>query len=591
MITQCRTGESGASHFHPRWGVARQVLFSLFFLVFMSGTLCAQSFSISVPDSLFSAPDTASFGLTRITRCDTLRLPLANTGTDPIILDSIRFLEGASSLSLIDEMRGTLIPSRERREIRLSFCPTDTFCVAARLVAYVRLTGGKVVTHTIGIGGCGGTSIISVDTDTIQFGSLFLPACKEDRFILTNSGNFPLRVISITVGSSPFRIVDPTRFPFTIPPHSIREVRVEFCPPDVGSFVDSVHILADADNPIPPLYLLGKADTRKLLLPALLDVGSVYLGACIDTFLVVKNNGTMPVTVNAVSLADLSLPSGFLLTSQFPADWTRTLFPNDTLHVPVRFCPTRKGEGHDSLSLTDGDQFTYRVAMRGRGVPPSMWLDTVSAEAGDIATLTFKIGPNDVVGPGLYRVRLSFNPDALSPVSVASAGDAGPVGIDYSGKGSVRVSGERFGVLSADGALFRIAFRGLSSGEPINIVEIEEGEFSGHVSEWDTLAGMVRLSGCDVGRLPGTGKRAYIQTVGPNPATDNVVLTYQAPLGRQPVLTLFDARGSQVQRIELPEGTDSPQEFHLDVVALPRGLYTVELQEREERSWKILLID
>ncbi len=116
-------------------------------------------------------------------------------------------------------------------------------------------------------------------------------------------------------------------------------------------------------------------------------------------------------------------------------------------------------------------------------------------------------------------------------------------------------------------------------------------EFSVAVPQWDTLDGMVLLSGCDVDRMPGGGKRAHIGGLGPNPAAGSVVVTYLAPPGREAVLTLYDFPGNRVETVRLPQGTGDMEEFRLDLTGYPRGVYTLELRERNERSWRILLID
>lgn len=547
---------------------------------------------VPAADSLLSAPDTANFGLIRAGLCDTLRLPVGNRRTEGIIIDSVRSLAGDGLFSLINAgiFSGLVIPPEGTAEILLGFCPEEASCTEGRVGVYVKNPGGTQELHVIGVGGCGGVPLVEVKENRVEFGAVPVPECRQESFTLTNAGNYPLRVSALVPGNSVFRVIRPSFFPFTLPPYGEREVVVEFCPATQEDVLDSLLIISDADNPAPPVYLAGKGDVRSLLLPSAFDFGPVLLGTCRDTFLVVRNGGTLPLSVTA-ALDGLLLPDGFTITSQFSGGRSRMLPPQDTLRIHLRFCPPAAGIAAAVLRITDEEGEGYRTVLGGEGIPPGLWLDTVAAEAGDVLTLTCRTGPEDVIGPGQYRVRLSFNADALSPVSVAAAASGDAAAISGRGKGNVTVSGERFAPAAADGALFTIAFRGLSSGEPVNRVVIEEMEFPVAVPQWDTLAGMVLLSGCDVDRTPGGGKRAHIGGLGPNPAAGSVVVTYLAPPGRRAVLTLYDFPGNRVETVRLPEGTGDMEEFRLDLTGYPRGVYTLELRERNERSWKILLID
>lgn len=547
---------------------------------------------VPAADSLFSAPDTANFGLIRTGLCDTLRLPVVNRGVEGIVIDSVRLFNGDTLLSLVNAgfFSGLIIPSGGAAEILLGFCPAEATCTEGRVGLYVKNPGGTQELHVIGIGGCGGAPVAQASTGRVEFGTVTVPECRRERFTLSNTGNYPLRVSALVPGNPLFRVISPSLFPFILPSGKEREVVVEFCPTARGEVLDSLLIVTDADNPAPSLYLAGAGDVRSLLLPSDIDFGPVLLGKCRDTFLVVRNTGTLPLSVTAL-LADVPLPVGFSITSQFPGEVSRVLPPQDTLRIHLRFCPPGAGIAAAGLLVTDEEGAEYHTSLRGEGVPPGLWLDTVAAEAGDIVTLTCRTGPEDVIGPGKYRVRLSFNADALFPTAVAAAAPGDAAAISDRGKGSVTVSGERFAPAAPDGAIFTIAFRGLSSGQPVNEAVIEAMELPVAVPQWDTSAGLVLLSGCDVDRTPGGVKRAHIGGLGPNPAAGSVVVTYLAPQGRQPVLTLFDFRGSRVHTAELPEGTGAMEEFRLDLTGYPRGAYTLELRERNERSRRILLID
>lgn len=551
------------------------------------------AFSRSLPaDTTFAAPDTASFGYIRVRACDTIRLPLRNNGAEPVVVDSLRLTTAHSSLTLIDSSGNVVVGSRSSVTIRIGFCPSDTACARGELYVYGHSTGAgePAIVHRVGIGGCGGIPVGELDRDRIDFGSVLIGKCERERFTVTNSGNYPLRIAGVKPLGGAFAITDPGTFPIVVPPRASRGMEIGFCPLDTAQVLDSVVLVTDAENDMHPIHLTGSGRLKELSMPFLFDVGSTWLGKCIDTFLVAKNTGTVSVTITAVALA-AHVMSGFSLISTYPTGWERTLSPGDMFHIPLRFCPAEEGEGRDSLSITDEGGDATPVIIIGRGIVPVLRLDTTDMEAGQIGSLTLRIGPDDPAGPGHFRVRLSFPAHALQPTEVTPADPGIVLRMTRSAGDTFLIEGDRTGDPAADGALFDLSFRGLSSGDPLNVVRIEDFEFPDPAIRWSARHGLVRLSGCDVGRTPVRGKRAHIKAIGPNPAGGSATVTYQAPAGRRPTLALFDGRGSRVTSVELPEGTDGPQQYRLDFGDLSEGLYLIELREREERSWSILLID
>jgi hypothetical protein len=96
--------------------------------------------------------------------------------------------------------------------------------------------------------------------------------------------------------------------------------------------------------------------------------------------------------------------------------------------------------------------------------------------------------------------------------------------------------------------------------------------------------GLVLLSGCDIANGFGFGKRVRIESVQPNPITEEAIISYRAPEGSRPELALTNSAGQSVTVLTLPTGTGGRQEARLNVRTTPSGVYMLELRDRAERS-------
>ncbi|MGE3799536.1 MAG: choice-of-anchor D domain-containing protein [Candidatus Kapaibacterium sp.] len=652
----------------------------------------------SLSDSLFSAPDTAFIGLTRVGTCDTLLLPITNRSLLPLLIDTLELFANSSSLRLITPFFDTLtLQPGETRNLLIEFCPTDSLCVDGflELSGYLLSTNQQIY-HRISIRACGGKPEIFVDPPQINFSLIRINSCVVDSFVVQNVGNYPLQINQLTTSGGSFRVLRPSPLPLTLLPGEKESIVVEFCPDREGSIVDSLAIWSDADGGAINRILAGEGVTVRLLLPDTIDFGTVVVGACRDTLMVVRNNSLLPITLTEVSLTRSVQTTPFTLLENYPQGWQKVLKPQDTIQIHLRFCPSDTGKirsdnpvvvaeseerwetalqgvgrppiirlsrstvnfppipigrcrdtivtiynfdttsitlatidflklagtgsfefpdpiplplsvtAMDSLQLrirycateegetTAGITFQFEpkreeeIEIRGFGLVPVIWLDTTHANAGANATLTLRIWPDGLINKQDFSLKLRLNPNALFTRNILAAGSAI---YSQSNDGVVEINGSHPSNLPDDGKLFNITFLGLATGQPVNRVEIEEFDLADSILRWDTLHGIVTLSGCEVGNLPGVGKRASIRSIQPNPASSNVTLTYLSPEGRVSTLSLYDCLGGKVSTITLPVGSGEPEEYPLDLQDFPRGMYMLELVERGERHLYPLLIE
>jgi hypothetical protein len=93
----------------------------------------------------------------------------------------------------------------------------------------------------------------------------------------------------------------------------------------------------------------------------------------------------------------------------------------------------------------------------------------------------------------------------------------------------------------------------------------------------------VILSGCDVGTNIGFGKRITILAVQPNPVKSVAVVTYRAPKGAMPVLSLLDVAGRERLLRRLEPGTGEEQSAAVEITGVASGIYRLELRDGAER--------
>ncbi|MCB0711562.1 MAG: choice-of-anchor D domain-containing protein [Ignavibacteriae bacterium] len=652
----------------------------------------------SLSDSLFSAPDTAYIGLTRVGACDTLLLPITNHSLFPLLIDTLQLFANHSSLRLITPFLDTLtLQPGETRNLLIEFCPTDSVCVDGSLtLAGNFLSTNQWIYHQVGIRACGGRPEIVVDPPQINFRPTRINSCLVDSFVVQNVGNYPLQISQLVTSGGSFRILRPSLFPLTLLPDEKESIVVEFCPDREGNIADSLAIWSNADGGAIYRPLAGEGVIVRLLLPDTLDFGTVVVSSCRDTLMVVQNNSPLPITLTEVSLTRGLQTTPFTLLENYPQGWQKVLKPQDTLQIHLRFCPSDTGKitsdnpvvvaeseerwetvlqgvgrlpiigfststlnfpplpigrcrdtiltiynfdttsvslitadliklagagsfefpdpiplpllvkGMDSIQLrirfcaTEEGETASRITLqfepkseeeieiRGSGLVPVIWLDTTHANAGANAMLTLRVWPGGLINQQDFFLKLRLNPDALFTRKVVAAGSER---YSQSNDGVVEINGSHPSDLPDDGTIFQITFLGLSTGKPVNHVAIEEFDIADSILRWDTLHGVVTLSGCEVGSLPGVGKRASIRSIQPNPASSNVTLTYLSPEGRVSTLSLYDYLGGKISTITLPVGSGEPEEYLLDLQEFPRGIYMIELVEREERHLYPLLIE
>lgn len=559
--------------------VYSQLLLSIF-LIPVTGA--AQSVNVVIPDTIFA-------GTVRVGGCDSVTFPIFNNGKEPIRIDVVTFSAVDQVFTLSTET-ATVIPHigpDSSSFVTLRFCPENIGCVANRLVVRAGLaSGGETKGYQIGIGGCGGIPQGSVTTDRLNFPSTHVNQCSSLQVTVQNSGTFPLKVLGVqlTQGKS-FSSPDTSQFPFALLPGEGRVVQVDFCPVVRGEVEDTLTIDDDGDRPIEPIPLSGVGVKSQFGLPTGIDFGDVPVGTEKDTVLVVQNiDGVDPLTI--LRSAILEGGGQFSVEDIAPND-SRLILPGKMIALRLSFRPIETGAGEGKVLLEDDQLLTAETLLTGNGVLPAVRLDTVSGLAGGMVQLTLSIDRVGDIAPqiGEYRFVLNLSPFALFPHELSGSSAT----MAYEADGRLVVVGNHGGSIPSDGRLFSITFRGLSTGDSANVVQISEAELVSVAPLPIAGDGLVFLSGCDVGRSERLIRKPVSLKAVPNPVADELIVSCRLPSESLPTLTLYTMLAEKIAEYDLPADMQEGV-YHLPLVDVQPGTYLLELRVGTNRDVEVIVI-
>lgn len=184
-----------------------------------------------------------------------------------------------------------------------------------------------------------------------------------------------------------------------------------------------------------------------------------------------------------------------------------------------------------------------------------------------------------------YRIVLGYNPTSLFLHDIISsdrvvAGERAVM--KHTAVGVVVVERDAPSPNISGGDLFRIKLEGLSTGIPLNMVLIDSAAFVASDSIGIRGNGLVILSGCDITRGFGFGKKVRIESVAPNPAGTHAYVRYHIRRGISASLFLVDLAGRDLADWNLPVTAEESAQTEIDLRTVPSGIYLLQIRDGAE---------
>lgn len=303
--------------------------------------------------------------------------------------------------------------------------------------------------------------------NTVQFGHVNVGSSTSMAIKMTNTGNAPIVFSGEKYFSSPSLTMTGFKLPVTLAVGQSLTFTVKFAPTIVGGDSGSIAFLSNAANNDVVLWMNGSgvaATAAKVsAVPASAAFGSVAVGSTNSQTIQLKNAGTSPLSISAIT----AIGTGFSVSGlKLPL----ALAVGTTANLTLAFAPKSAGAVTGSATIT-GNFTTVSVPTSGTGVATTASLSasattesfgnvtvgtsdsatvsltntgnasvTISSVTSGVTGVTASGGTNVILSPGQSTsVALKFAPTKAGAVSgnvvVASTAKNSPIDIAVSGDG------------------------------------------------------------------------------------------------------------------------------------------------------------
>lgn len=242
------------------------------------------------------------------------------------------------------------------------------------------------------------TPSLTVSASSFTFNTVIVGEAQSQPLTITNTGNAPLVISSLSLSNSPFSVSGPN-IPATIPPSTSLPYTVTFSPTSPGSATATLTIRSNASSGMTAVSLSGtgeKAFANLVVSPASISFGNLNLKATSQQNVTLQNTGDISMTIQGITVAG----AGFGYASLSPGF---SLAPSQSVTFQAWFTPTVQGPASATVSfLSPSLSSPATLSLSGDGIapgPPPPVQHTV--------TLTWNASTGSVVGYKVYRSEVS----------------------------------------------------------------------------------------------------------------------------------------------------------------------------------------
>jgi Abnormal spindle-like microcephaly-assoc'd, ASPM-SPD-2-Hydin len=351
-------------------------------------------------------------------------LNVSNTGTGPLTISSIT----SSNPVVVPPSPVTLMPGA-RVSLPVGVEPfqagqlTGALTISSDDPTQPTLTiplSGTAVEGAVSGPGSPASAAISITPASLDFGSVAIGQSKDLVVNISNTGNAALNIsslvaLSTTSDPSQFGVSGPTAV-FNLAPGARSSATVTFKPSATG--VQSATVQIGSNDPVQPLVKVAlsgigtAAGTPNLSAPLTVDFGSAAVGQSTDATLTIRNIGTGPLIVQALSVSGAQ----FSFVSFPPPPFT--IAPSGQQAIVLRMRPIAAGPqvGLVTIVSNDAAKSPATVNLTGTG--------GANAPAIDVSPATLDFGAVTVGQSKDLSLAISNKgaaPLAISAISMTNA--------------------------------------------------------------------------------------------------------------------------------------------------------------------------
>lgn len=275
-------------------------------------------------------PQDLAFGNVAVgdTAIDSARV--TNTGNALLRITSVNSSNAAFAVSPTNAQ----IDSGESRFLRVRFIPPTTGLHSANLVIF---HNGSTSPDTLQVGGRGTdplAPIFSTAAASVQFDSVEIGSADTAGVLVSNLGNAPLVISSVTSDTAVFTVLPVSA---TIPTGGSRRFVVQFAPTAVGMQAGLLSFTHNGTPPLDKILVSGTGVTPGggkavcIVTPDVIDFGFIELGRDTVETVTVRNPGTEDLRINAITVSNTI----FSVAPDPPV----TVRPGDSTVFTIRFAP------------------------------------------------------------------------------------------------------------------------------------------------------------------------------------------------------------------------------------------------------------
>ncbi len=265
---------------------------------------------------------------------------------------------------------------------------------------------------------------IALSALSFNFNTVVVGQSATQPLKITNSGNAPLQISSISLSNKEFAVSGPS-LPRTVLPGITLNYTLAFAPSTAGNATASLTITSNAPQSLPAVSLAGvaeKVEVSLVVTPTSINFGNEDLQATATKSVTLQNTGDVSITISGVTASG----SGFGYSDLSPG---YSLSPNQQVTFQVWFRPQSKGSALGTVSILSPSLASPEsVSLSGDGIsttttppptPPTPTQYTVK--------LTWDASTSPVSGYRVYRSTTSgtsYSPLFSTPLNELSFSDS-----------------------------------------------------------------------------------------------------------------------------------------------------------------------